>query len=376
MCQRGVTSAGGDDAVGQDQSFTGNPVIDAMTKAFEWLGNRVDQLIPRPPYPPSASPADMTDKELHHAIHDVGGGLLNGLAPVIQDSFVRYGSAMATSDPRTRQPTPVKVRGHVLRMVTEANDAFGLSLLGLREHASAAALGPLRFVAETLVWLKWLLESPDDEARKARAYRLTLNGIEGYGQVRKAMMRVGGTSEQTAQIAAQMADAGDRMRRHLHAMAERDGVSIPASPGRVSRLIEQYLPEHGGYPLYAVLSSAGTHPGPARAAIFYGEPGTGVVDYDFKGKYHIRAYWIAQGVRLHLDVCHLAAPVLGWDQMWDASPRRQRRRWTPSPKKPSDATLHPSKTRWPTRPSETVRVGRLARRQGAGRTAQQSQSGR
>jgi hypothetical protein len=303
--------------MGQDQSFTGNPVIDAMTKAFEWLGNRVDQLIARLPPPPSASPADMTDKQLHHAIHDVGGSLLNGLGPVIHDSFVRYGSAMATSDPGTRQPTPVKVRGHVLRMVTEANDAFGLSLLDLREHASAAALGPIRFVAETLVWLKWLLESPDDEERKVRAYRLTFNGVDEYDQVRGTMMRVGGKSEQTAQIATLMTAAGDRMRRHLEAIAERDGIRIPAGPRSVSRLIEQYLPEHGGYPFYAVLSSAGTHPGPARAAIFYGEAGTGVVDYDFKGKYHVRAYWIAQSVRLHLDVCHLAAPVLGWGQMWD-----------------------------------------------------------
>jgi hypothetical protein len=244
--------------MGQDQSFAGNPVVDAMTKAFEWLGSWVDQLLPHPHSPHSASPADMTDKELHHAIHDVGGGLLNGLAPIIHDSFVRYGSAMATIDPRTREPTPVKVRGHVLRLVTEANDAFGLSLLGLRDHASAAALGPIRFVAETLVWLKWLLESPDDEERKARACRLTLNGIKGYSQVRDTLVRVGGKSEQTAQIPALMAAAGRRMRQRLDAMAERDGVCIPASPGSVSRLIEQYLREHGGYLLYAVLSSAGT----------------------------------------------------------------------------------------------------------------------
>jgi hypothetical protein len=33
------------------------------------------------------------------------------------------------------------VRGHVLTMVTEADDAFGLALLGLRDHATTAALG-------------------------------------------------------------------------------------------------------------------------------------------------------------------------------------------------------------------------------------------
>ena len=45
-------------------------------------------------------------------------------------------------------------------------------------------------------------------------------------------------------------------------------------------------------------------------------PGTGVADYDFKGKYHVRAYWIAQSIRLHLGMCHLVAPLLGWDQEW------------------------------------------------------------
>jgi len=40
-------------------------------------------------------------------------------------------------------------------------------------------------------------------------------------------------------------------------------------------------------------SSPSSHPGAARAFQFYGTPGAGV-DYDFKGKHHVRAYWIAQ----------------------------------------------------------------------------------
>lgn len=31
----------------------------------------------------------------------------------------------------------------------------------------------------------------------------------------------------------------------------------------------------------------------------------------------MRAYWIARSIRLNLDICHLAASVLGWDR-WDA----------------------------------------------------------
>ena len=108
------------------------------------------------------------------------------------------------------------------------------------------------------------------------------------------------------------------MRHNLTAMTHQDGVTIPANPGRMSTLMEQYLPEHGGYLFYALLNNAGAHPGAARGFLFYGISRTGVADYDFKGKYHVRAYWIAQSIRLHLDVCHLAAPVLGWGQGWEA----------------------------------------------------------
>lgn len=134
----------------QDLPITGNRLIDTMTKVFAWLGKHTDQLIPRPPAPPPQAPAEMTDQRLHHAIHDIGAGLLNGLGPILQESFVRYGSSTSMSDPRFPHAMPVTVRGHVLTMVTEASDAFGLSPLGLREHASAAALGAIRIIAETL----------------------------------------------------------------------------------------------------------------------------------------------------------------------------------------------------------------------------------
>jgi hypothetical protein len=309
----------------QDLPRTGNQVIDTMTEIFHWLGKQIDQFIPRPPAPPLPAPADMTDRQLHQAVHRVGAGLLNGLAPVIQQGFARYGSAAEMGDPRFPHAMPVKVRGHVLTMVTKANDAFGLSLLGLRQHATAAALGAIRIAVETLAWARWLLESPDEDARQARAYRLTLNGIEGYRRVGETLRRVAGQSEETEERAAWLTAAGQRMKDDLTALASQDGASIPANPGSLSRLIEQYLPEHGGYLFYALLNSAGAHPGAARAFQFYGTPGTGI-DYDFKGKHHVRAYWIAQSTLLHLDMCDLAAPVLGWGQEWEAlagQPRNQ-----------------------------------------------------
>jgi hypothetical protein len=69
-------------------------------------------------------------------------------------------------------------------------------------------------------------------------------------------------------------------------------VAGQSSPGTMSKLAQQYLPEHGGYQLYALLNSSGAHPGASRAFQFYGTPGAGI-DYDFKGKHLLRAYWIA-----------------------------------------------------------------------------------
>lgn len=113
------------------------------------------------------------------------------------------------------------------------------------------------------------------------------------------------------------------MWRSLAAITDQDGITIPASPRSTSRLIEHYLPDHGGYLLYALLNSAGAHPGAARGYLFHGRPGTGIADYGFKGLYHVRAYWIARSIRLHLDICHLAAPVLGWDQWYPFAGRIQ-----------------------------------------------------
>lgn len=58
----------------------------------------------------------MTDRQLLQAVYRVGAELLNGLAPVIQQSFARYGLAAEMGDPRFPHAMPVKVRGQVLTM--------------------------------------------------------------------------------------------------------------------------------------------------------------------------------------------------------------------------------------------------------------------
>jgi hypothetical protein len=293
-----------------DSPTPGDPIADALANALRWLHQQAEQLFPPPHEAAHPAPGDMTDKQLQQDIHDVGGTLLNRHGPMIMRGFARYGTA--TTDPRFKHAMPTTVRGHLLNMTADANDSYGLALLGLNKHAHASALGPIRNVAETLAWASWLLEDPDERIRQARAYRLTLNAIKQYHLIAKTLARVAPDSQQPPDLAKRLADAEDKMRRSLTAIAEQDGVTIPGNPGKPSKLIERYLPEHGGY----MLSSAGVHPGAGRAHLFYGRPGTGTSDYDFKGMYHIRAYWTAQDIKLYLALGHLAAPVLDWHD-WD-----------------------------------------------------------
>ena len=288
---------------------TGDPVTDTMTKVFDWLGKQLDQVLPHPA-PAAPAPAGMTDERLHHALHDVGAKLLNSLAPVLQRSFA--GDAAAHGDPRFPHGLPAGVRAHTLMLFAQAHDAFGLSVTGLGKHATAAALGPIRNIAETLALARWLLESSDGDVRRARAYGLTLEGVGQYHKVVRMLEQ----SAETRQAAPRLAAAEEQMRRNLARLAEQDGITIQARPAKLSRLVGQYVPELGSL-AYALLSSAGVHPGAARGYLFYGRPGTGIVDYDFTGMYYQRAYWIAQSIKLHLGLCQVVAPELGWPE-WDA----------------------------------------------------------
>jgi hypothetical protein len=228
--------------------------------------------------------------------------------PLLQDSFARDGATL--SDLRFPAALPITVRPHVLMMVTQANDSYGLALLGLREHATASALGPIRNVAETYAYAKWLLESPNENVRLGCAYRLTLDAIDQLGEQKRMLERVAPGSEVTLQMAPMLGVAVERMTSRLQELAQEDGVTIAAKPRR-SELLEKYLLDLGGYLFYSLLSNAGVHPGAGRSQAFYGRPGKAVIDFDFKGLHHVRAYWASVNVRLYLDLCELADPVIG-----------------------------------------------------------------
>jgi hypothetical protein len=296
-----------------DVPATGETITDTVTKGLRWLGRQIE-MIAGPPQPGPVPPPDLTDVQLHQAIHDVGATLLNRHGPLLQDSFARHGVPM--SDRRFPAPIPTSVRSHVLMMIIQAYDSYGLALLGLREHATASALGPIRNVAETYAYAKWLLESPDQDARLGRAYRLTMDAIGQFREQKRVLERIAPESELTLQVAPVLGAAAERMSMRLAEVAREDGVTIAVTPRR-SELLEKYLPDSGGYLFYSLLSNAGVHPGAGRSPAFYGRPGKAVIDFDFKGLHHVRAYWMSVNIRIYLDLCSLVEPELDWPE-WKA----------------------------------------------------------
>ena len=294
---------------------TGKAIIDTVSKALAWVDRQIGLISGPAPQPaPVPAPADMTDAQLHQAIHGIGATLLTRHARFLQDSLARDGAT--TGDPRFPAAMPATVRSHVLTMITQASDSYRLAQLGLRDHATPSALGPIRNVAETYVHAKWLLEHPDEKVRLGRAYRLTLNAADQLREQKRTLNKVAPRSELTQQIAPMLGTAAKRARRRLAELAHEEGVTIAAKPRR-SALLAKHLPDPGGYLFYALLSNAGAHPGAGRAQAFYGRPGRAVIDVDLTGLHHVRAYWASASTRLYLDLCDLAGPALGWPE-WDA----------------------------------------------------------
>jgi hypothetical protein len=69
-----------------DIPVTGNPIIDNITKGLIWLSEQTEKVFGPPPPTPVPEPARMSDVELHHVIHDIGGTLLNRHGPMLQEA--------------------------------------------------------------------------------------------------------------------------------------------------------------------------------------------------------------------------------------------------------------------------------------------------
>lgn len=256
-----------------------------------------------------ATPSSMSDEYLQQTIHDVGGRLLNNLAPLVQ---VTFAVDAATEAVPFVQSVPTSVRGHVLMLFMSAYDSFGLVLRSLNYQAHSAALGPIRSMAETLALEKWLLESDDPNVRLGRACRLIVDAAEQYQVQRQVLDRVVAESSQRRVLSGLLLDGEQKLRVAASDLAARSNIQIAESHGTASRLMERFLPEHGGYLLYSLLSSAGVHAGALRNKFFYGQPDKGILDFDFKGMFVARGYWTGTAISLYLELCDLVAPILGW----------------------------------------------------------------
>lgn len=293
-----------------------HPRTDAIEGLLNWLGKRIDQLVPRSPVARRVPPASMTDEQLHEAVYHVGAELLDNVS--VRVLMPTYAADAIKNDPRFPHGMPTTVRDQVLLMFTSAHDSFGLSLIGLWRHATAAALGPIRNIAETLTLTKWLLENPSKADRQGRAYRLCLEGIGQLREDARVLRKVSPNSAQTLKMADWMANSADLMERNLQAIAQQEHVTVARKPPNASRRAAMYLSGTEGYMLHALTSAAGVHPGAQRAVLFYRKPGAAILDFDFKGMHAVRAYWIAVSLELHVELCRLVMPVLGW-QKWEAA---------------------------------------------------------
>ncbi len=260
-----------------------SPFADLIAGIRGWLGKQIDQLLPYPLMTRQIPPASMTDEQLHEAIYRVGAELVDNIS--VHVLMPTYANNEINPDPRFPRGMPTTVRDHTLTMFTSAHDSFGLSVIGLGKHATAAALGPISNIAETLTLTRWLLEHPSEADRQGRAFRL-------------------------------MAESAVLMERNLHAMAQQDQVTIASTPPSASQRAAQFLSGSDGYFLYALTSAGGVHPAAQRAVLFYGNPSTRIMDFDFKGMHVVRAFWITRSIELHLELCRIVVPVLGW-QRWE-----------------------------------------------------------
>src|SRR5215831_9979440 len=92
----------------------------------------------------------------------------------------RLANAPATGEPSWRFNLPATVETHVRAMVTEASHAFRLAIVGLRDQASLADLTAVGRLADILVRARWLLEPPEPDQRRERAYALTAEAIAWF----------------------------------------------------------------------------------------------------------------------------------------------------------------------------------------------------
>ena len=287
----------------EDIRETVAPLIEAVSKAWDQLVRQVDEVLGWSPGPAPGgrgSPAAMADGELREALLAIAFSLIDTIDPV------RLAGFPAAGDPRWRFNLPATVETHVRAMFTDASHAFGLAVIGLRDHASPADLTAVGRLADILVRVRWLLEPSEADLRRERAYALTAEAIAWFQAMSDRSAEAGGADQ--PDLPGEIADRAATMEARLAELRQEDGFREVRVPKRRT-LFEAYLPG-SGLTLFALSSAAASRPGSPPSALFYSEPGTGNALYNFQRLHLTRAYWLAQAIMLYADLCDVAAPVL------------------------------------------------------------------
>jgi len=285
---------------------------DPVARWLNWVRPRLSAFF-QPPAAP-ADPASMSDVQLHHAIFVVSNRLLYFVGQWVMKCY----DGRPVNDERFKWAMPTTVHAHVQLGFTSASDSAWLAAKGLELSASAAALGPIRDVAETLARLSWLLQPADDQARLGRAYGFMQHDIDQefqlVGAVKKSSNRLGKTPDQ---VWDRYSSNSGRKRDRLAEIAAEDGVAIEKLP-QTSDLFELYLHDMGGYPLFSALSKAASHPGCSRPFVFYADPTKGMaLDFDFQKMHAKRAFWLSKSQQLYIALSQLVGPELDWPADWE-----------------------------------------------------------
>jgi len=210
------------------------------------------------------------------------------------------------------------------QVLSQAWETFELLVVGLERRMSSSAIGLVRFLLEAAALARWLAEPQDPEKRQARAYGLCLHAlrrnIRAGNTFEKALERNSAGRPDIQRILDEVKKVRDQMGNPLAeeeaefvAQLKAIGVVPEMLPSRIDLLT---LYSKSGYDRFMSYSEVGSHPGPNFWPWLYQSRG----DWARVSLRRVeveRAYWLAEGFVLFLEVCLRTAKVGGWESSLD-----------------------------------------------------------
>lgn len=158
-----------------------------------------------------------------------------------------------SSGPRRPKQLPLTVTQQLQVLLDTSTEIFSASLTSLQRKSIVSAVSSYRFLTESLVVCRWILEPSDPSIREARCGALSVGALSRL----KRLSEKAGPEEvlrplrEAARVLIKRAE--ERMRE---ARPPLENSRIPSR----SELFNHYLP--GGYVLFSAISELASHPGP------------------------------------------------------------------------------------------------------------------